>query len=229
MIDANFDDHELNVSERFIRAAETDRRRKVQGARPMAYGSSMPAYVHSYADMNGWRREPGDSLKPEDFDRHGNHRREVFDARRTPASASDISRLEECERWVAEFVTDEANRRALWKWAHSKVGGCHFNAWCFQEEGIHPETGRRRKNRAISQIERGLARKLLQNNQIAGLGVLLEAARNAYVEPTLEDVTAPKRPVRRTFDDPTFRPVHAASFSWAEERREQRRMKRKAA
>lgn len=225
MTAASYDRNSMNISERFIRAAFTDDKRKVSGVRPAGFGSAMPSYVHSYADMNGWRREPGDKLKVEDFDRHGNHRREQFDIRRSPISAADISDLDECQRWVAEFVPDEANRRALWKWAYSKIGKCYFIAWCFQVEGIHPETGRRRKNRAISQIELGLARKLLQNNEMQAFRVLLDEGRNAYLEPTLEDVAPLKKIVARPFNDPSLRPIQAPRFSWGEERKEMRRVK----
>lgn len=44
--------------------------------------------------------------------------------------------------------------------------------WCFDKEGIHPETGRRRKDRALQRISDHLAGKRRLHEQSAEIRVL---------------------------------------------------------
>ena len=118
------------IEDRFIAAAKTEMRRRVEGVRPAEYGSSMPDYCHTQADVFGWG---GKRFQEE---------REAFYRRLTnQVSAQDISELHECERWAA-LIDDIVLRRALWGWSRSKAGGEAFKAWCARER-IKRETGRR--------------------------------------------------------------------------------------
>ena len=127
------------IEDRFIAAAKTEMRRRVEGVRPAEYGSSMPDYRHTQADVFGWG---GKRFQEE---------REAFYRRLTnQVSAQDVTELHECERWAA-LIDDIALRRALWGWSRSKAGGETFKAWCARER-ITRETGRRRKTAAVEQI-----------------------------------------------------------------------------
>lgn len=214
---------EDEIEHRFIQAARTDRARNVNW-RPQSYGSTMPAYVHTHVDKAGWRKEHGDKLLPEDWDAE---KRRNANSDRPVVTAADISDLDECERWAIEMVGDERQRRALWNWAQSKAGGRSFKVWC-NEEGIATETGRRRKDRAVAQIAHAFACKLLQNNEMSALGVLLEDRLQPYLQPTFgSGAQDTARPSWKT--NPDLRPLHdpdAADFSWAEKRNERRRQMR---
>jgi hypothetical protein len=127
----------------FLEAADTEWRLPRERLGPDGYGSSMPAYIHSFADMVGWGKE-----------RLAEERRLL--ARRLPPSAEAISRHDECLRWTAEMITIEAHRRALWAWAFSVAVGRSFREWCRREHISHM-TGYRRVDaavRAISSISR---------------------------------------------------------------------------
>ncbi|NDV88784.1 hypothetical protein GTW51_18985 [Aurantimonas aggregata] len=217
--------NEAEIAERFIAAAETNRKRQVKGTKPTEYGSAMPEYVRTRADMNGWGRSHGDHLLPGD-DPLAEERRRFWEGETTRPSAAAISCLEQCERWTAVLVSSPDNRRALWAWAKSKAGGQTFASWCFKVEGIHPETGRRRKDRAISQIASALGGNVLQHKEMQGSGVLFEGAISAYFADTVED-EAPKGP--RDFSwrsDPALRPVDDPAnrdTRWAERQTERRR------
>lgn len=139
------------VAERFIRAAEIEFRMPKDGERPRGYrGSSLPV-IHTFEDKLGWRKERGDQLVPGD-DPLAEERRHFTEGRRRGASAEDVDIWETCLRWTVEFVDGPAERRALWAWAFAKAGGKPFARWCFKVEGVHAETGRRRKNRALARI-----------------------------------------------------------------------------
>lgn len=78
-------------------------------------------------------------------------------------TAHEIAELEALHDWLIT-VGNETERRALLAWARSKVGGKSFRRWCFQVEGIHPETGRRREDRALEQIAAVLCGRTVQNS-----------------------------------------------------------------
>lgn len=205
------------VAERFIHAAETDRRLpKVGGPKRL---TAIPlAYVHSEEDKKGW----DERVRQKPTHLHGDPQ-----DRRQPPSAAEISALDECAGWIADYVSDERQRRALWAWAISKAGGGSFKAWCFRTERIHPETGRRRKDRAISRISSALASKGLLHNEMPPFGVLPEEADQAYFKPTIgEYAQTANRPSWK--DDLSLAPVFDESMrdtSWAEEQNERRRRK----
>ena len=218
---------EAEVAEMFIRAAETERKLPRTGERPKAYGSYALPYVHSQADMNGWGSRPGerDQLKPEDREQHAAHRAAFWEGQTARATTSDVTEWQAALDLTAT-LSDEGQRRALWAWAFSKVGMGSFKDWCFNREGIHPETGRRRKDRAVARISANLVRKGPLREKLQAQRVLAEPAENAYLEHTFED-GAQKRATDNSWrSDPSLKPIFDSTIrdtSWADKRNERRR------
>ncbi|NLS03606.1 hypothetical protein HGP14_09570 [Rhizobium sp. P32RR-XVIII] len=109
-------------------------------------------YPYTQADKNGWGAE-----------RLAEERKAFWATMRTP-TARDITEAEETQGWLSH-VPDESERRCLTAWAWCSARKRFFKDWC-REEGIHPETGRRRKERAILRILLVIGCKPLQHNEI---------------------------------------------------------------
>lgn len=139
------------VAERFINAAEIERRMPRSGEKPMGYGSYRLQTVHTYADKAGWRKEKGDFLLAGD-NPLAQERRSFTDGRSSKVTTEEVETWETCLRWTQDLLQNSQHRRALWAWAFAKAGGKPFSKWCSKTERIHPETGRRRKDRALEQI-----------------------------------------------------------------------------
>ncbi|KHJ56291.1 hypothetical protein LA66_06930 [Aureimonas altamirensis] len=218
---------EAEVAEMFIRVAQTDQKLPRSGEKPKAYGSYALPYVHSQADMNGWGSRPGerDQLKPEDREQHAAHRASFWEGRNARATTAEVTEWQAAITLVGT-LKNESQRRALWAWAFSKVGLGSFKDWCFNKEGIHPETGRRRKDRAISLISRSLAGRTVLPDDLQAQGVLAEPPENAYLEHTFED-GAQKRATDNSWrSDPSLKPIFDSTIrdtSWADRRNERRR------
>lgn len=192
-------------------------------------------YEHSWADRNGWGKI-----------RHEEESAALWRAILNRPSPQQITEAEEALSWFG-LVGDDKERTALAAWARCMADSKRqfFKDWC-AENGIHPETGRRRKDRAITRIFVQLNRSDAQDCENAGLGVLPDA-------PEMEDIgaTFPKslpkgNPSYTWRDDDAFQPIVFArkegtreietladDFSWATKRNERRRQrdaqKRKAA
>ncbi|MDO9417015.1 hypothetical protein [Pararhizobium sp.] len=198
------------ITELFIQAAEVDRRLP-DTARPARLKAQALPYVHSDADQAGWGGE-----------RYSEERDAFWDSRSTRLKTADIAIWERANELI-KIVTDESQRRCLWRWAKAKAGGRSFSIWC-REEGIHVETGRRRKDRAIAKIEQRFARNTLQNNDITLFDLL-------PVAPEISDISVNiAAPVRKYTwrDDEAFSPVavpELRDFSWADKRNEMRRQR----
>jgi len=126
------------VQELFIAAAEIDRRLPIQ-VRPSPVKSMSLPYVYDWADVNGWGVDRIDEEEQEYRDR--------ISSRVNPA---DVTLWEQANELI-RLVPDESQRRCLLSWAISKAGKRSFSKWC-RDEGIHQETGRRRKDRAVNAI-----------------------------------------------------------------------------
>lgn len=214
---------EAEIAEAFIRAAEIERRMPKTGERPRGFGGYPLATVHTYEDKLGWRKEIGDQLIRGD-DPLAEERQAFTDGRSSRVTAEDVSLWERCIRWTTELLSDPRERRALWAWAFAKAGGKPFSKWCFRIERIHPETGRRRKDRAIARISGELVRSDAQNIELPGSALLLCGPQIGDSAATM-GVDAQKR---ETFwRDEAFRPIHSPAsehdFSWAEARNALRR------
>lgn len=197
---------EGDIALRFILAAQTDRALPAGGTRPKGIASLSVPYVHTEEDRRGWDKS------------------EQEDQRQQP-TAAEISALDECARWVAECLDDPRERRALWNWSISKAGGRSFKAWCFKIEGVHPETGRRRKDRAISRIASRVDRNALMPLDLQHSGVLAEDPESGYKSGTVEnDAPMAAKPSWR--DDPSLRPIFDESLRdlrWSDDANERRR------
>ncbi|HEU4986876.1 MAG TPA: hypothetical protein VFT89_07405 [Rhizobiaceae bacterium] len=221
------------IAERFIRAAEVER------AMPEHVGPAQPrsvdfGYVHDWIDKLGWAKSKGDKLKE---DRLAEERRLFWERFGLRASASELAQLDRRREWLL-LVPDEAERRALLAWSMAKAGGRKFNRWCFKVEHIHPETGRRRKNRALARISAHLARSDVQHIDNGHSGELPGTPEIDHIPDNIaEDAPEPNR--SNSWADDAFRPfikvyrkpygkeldVPAQEFSWAAKRNERRRQR----
>jgi hypothetical protein len=225
--------HIGEIAEKFIRAAEIERASH-EHVGPGALRAQQLPYVHTFADKAGWRKEPGDKLKKGE-DPLAEERRLFWERLGVTPSAQELSELEALYDWLTA-VGNEEQRRALLAWARSKVGGKSFRRWCFQVEGIHPETGRRRKDRALLQISAILGGRTMQNSQTGTNGVLASGHEISDVLDTVEEDAGRRDGLNSWATDDAFTSFlvdQKHDFSWAGKRNQQRRQreaqKRKAA
>ena len=223
------------IAELFIRAAEVER------ATPGHVGPAQPRslqlpYVHDWVDKLGWAKVAGDKLKEDPLKEE---RRLFWERMGFRASAHELSELERLREWLL-IVDDERERRAMLAWSLAKAGGRSFRRWCMKIEGILPETGRKRKNRALAKIEGELSRSGSQRVTNSVEGRLSNAHEIGHVSDTLDEATpartSPKERSNSWRADPVFKPIGVPEFrdfSWAQkrnaQRRRQREKKRKAA
>lgn len=150
-----------DIGERFIRAIEISIRSFSAAGPRVSSRAAWIEYPYTQADKNGWGAV-----------RLAEERKDFWVTMRAP-SARDISEAEETQGWLSH-VTDESERRCLTAWAWCAARKRFFKDWC-KEEGIHPETGRRRKERAILRILLFLGCKPLQHNEIDVSALLPDA------------------------------------------------------
>jgi hypothetical protein len=140
-------------------------------------------------------------------------------------TARELAELEALHDWLTA-VGNEQNRRALLAWARSKVGGKSFRRWCFQVEGIHPETGRRRKDRALEQISAILGGRTSQNSENWEIRGLHSGHEIADVSDTIAEDAGKREGLNSWAADDAFTSFLADTkhdFSWAAKRNERRR------
>lgn len=209
---------EGDIAERLIEAYEIALR-SYGSVGPKAMKSMSLPYLHGQVDKNGWGSE-----------RLAEERKEFWDGLARQPTARQISEADEALGWLA-LVSNANNRMNLSEWAYCHASGRrYFKDSCFKW-GIHPETGRRRKDRAISEIVFKLFRKPLQNNNIADFGELPDDPEISYFADKIRD---PRRlnGVISWADEEAFQPIISNAehdFSWAEKRNEQRRQRRATA
>lgn len=205
-----------DIAERLIEAAEISLH-SYDPVGPKKLKAQALPYVHSYADKMGWGGE-----------RFAEERKDFWQSLTRNPTARQVSEAEEALSWLA-LVEDEGQRLALTAWVHCNAGGRrYFKDWCF-EEGIHPETGRRRKDRALSVILAKLVRKPLVNNDNADFDLLPDDPEIAYFKGKISEGAAKADRIVSWADDEAFQPFIAGAkhdFSWAEKRNEQRRQRR---
>ncbi|WP_181181358.1 hypothetical protein, partial [Mesorhizobium sp. B1-1-5] len=117
---------------------------------------------------------------------------------------------------------------ALLAWARSKVGGKSFRRWCFKVEGIPPNTGRDRKNRALQQISAILARRTSQNSETAEIRLLHHTHEISDVSATLAEDAGERDHLNSWIADGAFAKILSSEnddFSWAAKRNEMRRQR----
>jgi hypothetical protein len=216
------------IAELFIRAAEVERSTR-EHVGPSSKTGFWPQYVHSFADKAGWRKEVGDKLE-KGADPLSEERKAFWERVGMTASAEELRELDGLYDLLMAVGRDE-ERRALLAWARSKVGGKTFRRWCFQVEGIHPETGRRRKDRALAQIKANLVRGAVQNSAYGPDGLLRRGGEIEHVSDTVEEDVGGRIGLNSWMASNAFPSAEGQSdFSWAEKRwqRRKRREARKA-
>lgn len=205
------------IQEWFIRAAEIDRH-DPQHVGPKQPRSLDLPYTHDYADKAGWGTK---GLEEE--------RRLFWEKLQLRASSHEITQVEKMYSWL-QAVGNDQQRRALLAWARAKAGGISFNRWCFKVEDIHPETGRRRKDRAIEAICRHLGSSGSQHCENGRNGELASGGEVPHKHGIIENAARPEDR-GRVWRDPAFQSLLSSDvepdFSWAEKRNELRRRRRK--
>ncbi|MBE1208128.1 hypothetical protein [Aminobacter carboxidus] len=216
-----------DIAEHFIRAAEIDRATREHVGPALVRSLPLP-YVHSRADKNGWGKEDGDQLV-DGADPLAEERKAFWERIGVLPSAHEITELEAIHDWLTSVGNDK-ERRALLAWARSKVGGKSFRSWCFKTEGIHPNTGRDRKNRALEQIAAILARKGSHNSETGDSGELLRTHEIDDVSHTIAEDAGERDTLNSWLADGAFAKVLSPEFddfSWAAKRNERRRQREK--
>ncbi|TPL40677.1 hypothetical protein [Mesorhizobium sp. B2-4-6] len=222
------------IAELFIRMAEVDRASHEHVGPSQPRSLALP-YVHSQTDKNGWGKAPGDFLAVGE-DPLADERRAFWERLGALPTAQELSALEEIFDWL-KAVENEKERRALLAWSRSKVGGKSFRRWCFKVEGIHPETGRRRKDRALERIRAKLVRSPSEESENPVSGVLRSGDEKGHFSGTIEEDGGEREGLDYWAADgalSSFLTDGKDDFSWATKRNERRRQreakrKRKAA
>ncbi len=203
------------ISERFIRAVQI--MEGLYHVGPAGGGASWIAVPYTQADKNGWGSE-----------RLAAEREAFWNSINNAPRPWEVTEAEQTIGWLS-IVSDEQERLALTSWARCMAKGGIFKDWC-KKVGIHPETGRRRKERAIVRILLSFTRNPLQHNENSINEMLPDT-------PVLGDncVNIGEEGQRVWRADDAV-PLHfdesLRDFSWAvaqNERRRQREAKRKAA
>lgn len=127
------------ITELFVQAAEIDRRLP-NTARPAQIKSMSMPYVFDWVDKLQWGSERLDEERKEFWDNLSNR-----------LNPNDVTLWERASDLI-RAVGNQEQRRALLHWSAAKAGGRPFVQWCRKVEGIHEETGRRRKDRAVLSI-----------------------------------------------------------------------------
>ncbi|MEO3387337.1 hypothetical protein [Mesorhizobium sp. CAU 1741] len=216
------------IAEKFIRAAEVERASH-EHVGPAPLRAQQLPYVHDYVDKLGWRKEPGDKLQ-KGADPLADERKAFWERMGLMPTASEIKELEGLYDMLM-IVENDGERRALLAWARSKVGGKAFRRWCFQIEGIHPETGRRRKDRALARISARLVRSDVQNYNNDCSPLLHSGPEISHVSDTVDEDAGKRDGLNNWASDDAFAPFLADvihDFSWAQKRNERRRQREAA-
>lgn len=214
-----------DIANTFIRAAEIDRNSH-EHVGPGSLRAQQLPYVHDFADKAGWRKETGDKL-PKGADPYAEERKAFWERIASMPTAAEISAIEAVFDWLQNVP--DAERRALWAWARAKAGGKSFRRWCFNIEAIHPETGRRRKDRALQRISDHLAGKRDLHEQTAKIRVLSCGHEIRDVSATLAEDAGERDHLNSWMADSAFSPFMEnepqSAFSWAAKRNEMRRQR----
>lgn len=206
-----------DIGERFIRAVQIMERLYSVG--PSQGKAAWVEVPYTQADKNGWGSE-----------RLAAERQAFWNSINRSPRPWEVSEAEETQLWLSH-VDDESERLCLVSWARCMATKEIFKDWC-KRQGIHPETGRRRKERAILRILLALSRKPLQHNEIDIDTLLPDTPETGHKDVNIaEGATAwqapDSRPLACDFD------TDLSGFSWAEEqnarRRQREQRKREAA
>jgi hypothetical protein len=229
-----------DLAELFTKAAIIDRRLPIM-AKPAGLKAQQIPYVHDEADQRGWfpvagrtksermanRQKLKCKLEEGDIGRYAEERMKMLDPDHQRILPEDVTDWETVNEYLW-LVTNEDNRKALLNWAKAKAGGRPFKHWC-KKQGIHVETGNRRKDRALGVISAHLSRINSQNDEIDVLALLPTPPFFEHISDNISrDIEEPKPGT--WMDDLAFSPVEhpeVRDFSWANKRNEARRAREK--
>lgn len=202
------------IGERFIRAVQIMEGLYYVG--PSSGGSSWVPVPYTQADKNGWGSE-----------RLADERKAFWNSINNSPRPWEVTEAEETMTWLS-YVSDENERKCLTSWARCMATNDVFKEWC-AEAGIHEETGRRRKERAILRILLTFNRKPLQHNEMSVEDLLPDTPETAHKHVNIGEDTLNNR--RWMAED--AKPIcgfdaSLQDFSWADKRNEQRRQRRAA-
>lgn len=228
-----------DISRRFVRAAEIDRASH-EHVGPSPLRAQQLPYVHTYADKNGWGKAKerrvvkrgkliqGDWLDDGD-DPHAEERRAFFERMGMMPTPDELRDLDDLYQMLL-IVGADSERRALLAWARAKAGGKAFRRWCFSVEGIHPETGRRRKDRALARIHAQLDRDDVQDCVNEHESQLQCGQEFGDVSGTLDEAAGQRDGLNSWMADDAFASVLSGEqdFSWAQKRWQVRRQREAA-
>lgn len=198
------------IGERFIRAVQI--MEGLYSIGPSRGGSAWIAIPYTQADKNGWGSE-----------RLAGERMAFWNSINNAPKPWEVSEAEETLGWLS-YVGDEHERQALSSWARCMALGRIFKDWC-KADGIHPETGRRRKERAILRIMLYLDRKSSQHNEIDICALLPDAPEisdkyaNIAEDGPTHWQTEDAKPLACNFDRTLQR------FDWADKQNARRRQR----
>ncbi|WP_025199096.1 hypothetical protein [Brucella sp. BO2] len=155
-------------------------------------------------------------------------------------SRKDISDWEQAMNLIALSASPE-NRRCFWAWSRAKAGclfvqvknragkvrieKASFAKWC-RLEGIHEETGRRRKDRAIAIINQHVMRDGSPNAESGRSWVLPTGPDFEHIPDTVAvDAPPSKEMVRFERDAETEAAKREEIFKWEDEKTKSNRLK----
>ncbi|MER9355538.1 hypothetical protein NKI61_19910 [Mesorhizobium sp. M0514] len=225
------------IAERFIRAAEIERASH-EHVGPAPLRAQQLPYVHDQADKNGWGKareqrviKKGKLIQGDWLDEHEDplaaERKAFWERIGFMPSAHEISELEALHEWLLSVGNDN-ERRALLAWARAKVGGKSFRRWCFKVEGIHPNTGRARKDRALARISAILVRNASQHSGSAEIRLLQPTHEISDICATIPEDAGERDCLNSWIADGAFAKILSSEhddFSWASKRNQARRQR----
>lgn len=199
------------IGERFICAVEISEGWRRPG--PSSSSAAWVEYPYTQADKNGWGTE-----------RLAEERKAFWNSINRAPKPWEITQAEETLSWV-RYIGKEDERICLMAWARCMASKAFFKDWC-KNHRIHPETGRRRKERAIVRILLAIDCKALQHNEIDVSGLLPDAPEISDIDVNMgEGAAAWIAPQGKTmacdFD------TALDNFEWARKQNERRREREK--
>lgn len=230
--------NKTDLADLFTKAAFVDKRLPIM-AKPAGLKAQQLPYIHTITDQMGWfpvngrtkserianRKKLKCMLEEGDIGRYAEERMKMLDPDHQRILPEDVSDWETVNEYLW-LVTDVDNRKALLNWAKAKAGGVPFNKWC-KKQGIHENTGLRRKDRALGIISAHLARINSQNNEIDVSPLLIIPPIFEHISDNISRDIEDAKP-GTWMDDLAFSPVEhpeTRDFSWAEKRNEARRQR----
>lgn len=247
---------ELEIIDLFIRAAAIDQKLPNDAKPKKLRGQRLPGMSpQTESDQNGWSHPPendivlkrhgkkvnlgkASKLHKKDEGPHHDFRWSFWDS--DEISRKDVSDWELAMNLIALSASPE-NRRCLWAWSRAKAGclfvqvknrsgkvrieKTSFAKWC-RLEGIHEETGRRRKDRAIAIINQHLVRDGSPNAESGHSWVLPIGPEFEHIPDTVAvDAPPSKEMVRFERDAETEAAKREEIFKWEDETTKSNRLK----